>query len=278
MSFERKSLLGPSGVLIQGPEEHKGESRYHWLEDVRSPVKSGIKKEMMLRIEKSYSLTDYDCHSPIVGLRFEPGGLFIRLVNSQKLQHGNLRAFLNPYRNALVHNAPSFLIRTEHWIENRCYHLGYKTNSWGDFLLFETQPCGNENPEKQRHQILLLNLWAIFGLVGLYQIHSNGTMYWMDKKLGQIPAKNGECLPFFADLPTSTDFLATARTLNDFQKRSAERAFVMFRRKDKISSACDADIFDVIGECTYGDRPSNTPESGLEWAKKEFTKLFPEAV
>ncbi|MDO8728705.1 MAG: hypothetical protein Q7K26_02290 [bacterium] len=275
MSFERKSLQGPRGVVIQGPEEHVGESRYHWLEKV-----GGLKPrmEMLLRIEKSYSTADHDLHSPIVSLRFEPGGLFIRLGNSQKLQHEGLRAFLNPYRNALARNAPSFLIRTEHWIENRCYYLRYKTNPWGDFLIFETQPCGKEDTKKRRHQVLLLNLWAIFGLAGLHQIHSNGTMCWMDKKLGQIPTKNGGCLPFFADLPMPIDFFAVARIINDFQKRSAERAFMMFRRKDKISSVCDADVFDVIGECTYGDRPSNTPESGLEWAKREFVKLFPEAV
>lgn len=286
MPFERKSLKGPKGLVIQGPDEHIGESRYHWIERTKGWGRTKEGTAMILRIEKMSGTKEaYDCHSPIVSVQFAPGGLWIDLHESQILSRSNFRQFVNPYCNAIAGNPPSFLIGTAHWKENQLYTLHYATNAWGDFLIFELQPRG-KSPEKKPHQLFLVNLWAIFGMAGLNRVTSDGALYFGNEMVGRVPTKNSACFPFFADVTVPGNFSAIARAFQDFQEVSAERAFRIARGKDigtdtdvrTGSPSADADIFDVIGECTFGDRPSETPEQGLQWAKRAFAKLFPEAV
>ncbi len=279
MPFERYSLKGPQGIVIQRPEEHLGEKRYHWLERFKKPGmdETGAgNARMLVRIEKMRgTVKSYDCHSPLVGLQFIRGGLCIGLRSSNVLQHGEFRACFNPYRNAIAGNTPDFVIGTSHWRKDRIYTLEYETNPWGDFLIFRERPHEKDTLRKPG-QLLLLNLWAIFGMEGLHQVRGDGSLYFGDEWIGCVPTKDGVCLPFFADVTAEDPSFSTAeRMLHDFQERSAARALKTVRvRPDGTSS----NIFDVIGECAHGDRPDTSRTEALAWAKRAFAELFPEAV
>lgn len=273
MAFERQSLKGPRGVIIQGPQEHEGESRYHWLEKVRVLDFSGKKprmvnggERMMVRVEKMNG-TDkhYDLHSPIVSIQFFPEGVQVYLGESKTLKNPALRRALNPYSNAIARNPPKFLIADQHWREGRMYTVSYKTDSWGDFIIFDSP-----------QQMLMLNLWAIFGMEGLRGISSNGSLYFGSDNeiIGQVPTVDGECLPFFSEAFVPNDFTVYNRTFEAFMIRSEERASKMFRIESRY--AISARTFDFIAEGMYGDRGTTPKEVGMYEAREAFKDLFPE--
>jgi len=278
MPFERQSLKGPKGLVIQGPEEHVGESRYHWIEETRKMGRFvTIPEQMALRIEKMNGTNkEYDCHSPIVSCCFAVNGLHIALWPLSKLPYKEFRQIINPYSNAVASYTPGFIIAEKHF-RHSVYSLQYETNAWGDFLMLEQEiPGENEYPKEERwpHQILMLNLWAIFGMEGLHEIRSDGSLYFYgDQFVGQAPTVGGECLPFFADVtPTKSGYRERHRIFEDFQRRSSVGALMMVQVRIGEPSA---DTFATIAETTYGDRPSTTPERALSWAKETVQKLFP---
>lgn len=281
MAFERQSLKGPGNIVIQGPEEHLGESRYHWLEKVdklgffkkgRKKGKVGVigqAERMVIRVEKvSGRQKDYDCYSPIVELQFTSRGLLIGLLRSETLKHAELREALNPYRNTIARNAPKFIIGYEHL--HRSYKVSYKTGAWGDFLVFEGQPRGKV-AQKLPRRLLIVNLWAVFGLAGLDRVQSDGSLYFINKKIGQVQTRKGECLPFFTDVSVvDHSYTNIERIFKDFEERSALYALELMRRDGGI-------IFDVIGASTLGDRPIYEIDQGIQKAKEAFKDFFPKA-
>ena len=205
-------------------------------------------------------------------------GLLGRVL--EDLEHGKFRQAINPYCNVIAGYTPNFLIKRGLLRENQHYVISIETNTWGDFLIFRMLSEGEELMEHPHH-LLMLNLWGIFGLEGLNEIRSDGSLHFGnfgDRMIGKVPIKGGECLPFFAEVTMTGDFLAVGHRYADFQKRSAERAFEIVRGNKFGTRFSPADIFAVISETTYGDRPSQTPEFGLNWAKTAFKDLFPEAM
>lgn len=270
---KRPRLKGPRGITIQGPEVvREGESdELCWVygaDDYGSPTmfirflkdEWGVKKE-----EDSLSL--------FIALTFRDGSLWIHPNRPVGCKN---RGFFNPYRNAVQMQvrAPSLCIQHDSLRDKTAYRVHVKTNAWGDFLCLEALPHRSEKRDGPRDQ-LMVNLWAVFSFSGLYEVRSDGSLFFDDQEpIGAVNNQDGWVLPFFRVVKTNPiELRATTPELIEFERRSATRAFELVRSKNAgVDSPID--IFGFLNWLVYQDRATTKVAEGRELAKGAFADLF----
>ncbi len=276
MPFERKTLIGPDGIYLHGPDEHIGESEHHWLGKYGPKAKQS--DVMYLRIEKRRSLVkEYDDYSPIVRLLFNKDSLEICHVGPSVIKKHILQNTLhskcgfNPYLNREQDSLPKITIPLG-FFQGKGYDVNCQTDFRGDFITLTSVLKSSPKP-----QTIIINLWAVGLLEGLDEIRLGGSVFIKQNiVVGEFPTEK-KVLPFFEviSMMRSED---QAKEQNRFIDQSYDTVLKLLRKRERYSGYLQVEGFLNI-DMTIEDDRSSVPfpirrKKGVAEARKLFTKLF----